>query len=78
MVPSMLAGVHGGAVGPTRDRRGRYAARGWADACDPSPPPMIDPIVTAGWLARHAADVVVCDVRTAMTGEDPAGWFRHR
>lgn len=36
---------------------------------------MIEPIVSAEWLQRHLGQVVVCDVRTSMAGDDPRQAF---
>ncbi len=36
---------------------------------------MIEPIVGPDWLSAHLHDVLVCDVRTAMTGDDPVAAF---
>jgi thiosulfate/3-mercaptopyruvate sulfurtransferase len=39
---------------------------------------MLDPIVTADWLAGHLEHVVVCDVRTTMATATPHGEYLTR
>ena len=36
---------------------------------------MTEPIVDPDWLSANSDDVVVCDVRTSMTGDDPAAAY---